>query len=451
MSGPTIYLETYGCQMNEADSSMMAGLLVDAGWKIAAEPETADVVLLNTCAVRERAEERVAARVRHLARLKRYRPDLRIGLAGCMARHLGSDLFESLPNLDILIGPDSYRRLAEVLAKGDCGPLVDLKLDKQERYEGIPPARPGEMHAFVPIMRGCDRFCTFCVVPLVRGREKSLPVDLLVREIADLARGGTVAVTLLGQTVNSYRDADVDFAALLDRVARVDGILRIRYTSPHPADFTRAVFETMAAHRNLAKHIHLPVQSGSTRILESMKRGHTREEFLRLVGSIREVVPEIGLTTDLMCGFPGETDEDFEETLSLMREVRFDGAFMFRYSPRPGTFAHRRQADDVPDSEKARRLSAMIRLQEEIAAERYAAVVGREVDVLIEGPARRDPSCLRGKSDDFKTVILPGAGARAGEIRRAKIVRATSHTLIGEGVGAAAAEDLLAEIVAPED
>lgn len=442
---PRLYLETYGCQMNEADSEMMVGLLGEAGWDVCDEPAVADVILLNTCAVRERAEDRVVGRVKALARLKRYRPDLRIGLAGCMARHLGDGLLERLPEVDILVGPDSYRRLAAILARQDAGPMVDLTLDRHETYEGIAPSRAGALHAWVPIMRGCDRFCTFCVVPLVRGREKSLPASELVRQIEDLVDEGTIAVTLLGQTVNSYHDGEVDFANLLDRIAQIPGLQRIRYTSPHPADFTREVFEVMARHPNLCKHIHLPVQSGSTRLLEAMKRGHTREQFLELVAMLREIVPGMALTTDLMTGFPGESREDFEQTLSLMREVRFDGAFLFRYSPRPGTFAYRRQPDDVPDAEKARRLEEMILLQEEIAAERYAAWIGREVDVLPEGPARRDPTCLRGKSDDFKTVILPGDDRSLGTIRRVRIARATSHTLIAEGVDESSGEDLLAE------
>jgi tRNA-2-methylthio-N6-dimethylallyladenosine synthase len=447
---PRIYLETYGCQMNEADTEMMIGLLGEAGWEVSPEPAIADVILLNTCAVRERAEERIAGRVQALARLKRYRPDLRIGLAGCMARHLGEGVLEKLPEVDILVGPDSYRRLAEILARTDEGPLVDLTLDKQERYEGIAPSRPGALHAWVPIMRGCDRFCTFCVVPLVRGREKSLPAAELVRQIEDLVEEGTIAVTLLGQTVNSYHDGEVDFGRLLDRIAQIPGLARIRFTSPHPADFTREVFEVMASHPNLCKHIHLPVQSGSTRLLKSMKRGHTRGDFLELVAMLRGIVPEMALTTDLMTGFPGETREDFEETLSLMREVRFDGAFLFRYSPRPGTYAYRRQADDVPDPEKARRLEEMISLQEQISAERYATWIGREVEVLPEGPARRDPTCLRGKSDDFKTVIIPADALPMGALRRVTIARATSHTLIAHGVEPHAGEDLLAELPSVE-
>jgi tRNA-2-methylthio-N6-dimethylallyladenosine synthase len=272
------------------------------------------------------------------------------------------------------------------------------------------------------------------VVPFVRGREKSLPAAGLLEQIGRLAASGTVAMTLLGQTVNSYRDREVDFAGLLDRVAQIPGLRRIRFTSPHPADFTREVFEVMARHRNLCKHLHIPVQSGSDRILREMKRGHTRGDFLALVGQIRELLDGVSITTDLLAGFPGETAEEFEMTASLMREVRFDGAFMFRYSPRPGTYAFKKLADDVPDEEKARRLTAMIDLQEEISAERYARWIGREVEVLVEGLSRRDRACVRGKTDDFRTVVLPGGQADVGEMRTVRIARASAHTLIAEGV-----------------
>jgi len=371
-----------------------------------------------------------------------------------MPKHLGGSLLTELPELDLLIGPDSYRRLAEILSRADHGPLVDLGLDRHERYEGIAPARKGALHAWIPIMRGCDRFCTFCVVPLVRGREKSLPTAEIVAQVEELAASGTVALTLLGQTVNSYRDGDTDFARLLDRIARADGLRRIRFTSPHPADFTLEVFEVMARHGNLCKHLHIPVQSGSDRVLAAMKRGHTRREFTDLVRQIRNALPDVSLTTDLLVGFPGETAEEIEQTLSLMREIRFDGAFMFRYSPRPGTYAFRKQPDDIPDAEKARRLERVIALQEEISTERYARWVGREVEVLVEGASRRDPNCLRGKTDDFKTVILPVTGdpdgaAAIGKLRGVRIARATSHTLIAEGVAERATESI-EEISHPE-
>lgn len=445
-----IYLETYGCQMNEADSEMISGILGDAGWKVASDPAAADVVLLNTCAVREKAEQRVAGRIRQIAQLRRYRPDLKIVLAGCMAEHLGPGLRATLPDVDAMVGPDSYRRLASLLDQIAAGPAIDLTLDRHELYEGVSPARAGSPKAWVPIMRGCDRFCTFCVVPLVRGRERSLPADEVLRQVRDLVGGGTLEVTLLGQTVNSYHDGVTGFAGLLDRIARVEGLRRIRYTSPHPADFTSDVFDVMARHPNICRHVHIPVQSGSTRLLGEMKRGHTREEFIGRIEEIRAKLPDVSLTTDLMTGFPGETDADFEMTLSLMEQVRFDGAFLFRYSPRPGTYAYRRQPDAVPDATKAARLTKMIALQEEIARERYARWIGRQVEVLVEGPSRRDPDQSRGKADDFKTVILPSRAAKPWSFVRVTIARASSHTLFAEGVpaddgGLDANEDLLLE------
>ncbi len=448
---PRIYIETYGCQMNEADTQMIVGMLGEVGWNVIDEPSTADVILLNTCAVRERAEERVAGRVRHLARLKRYRPDLRIGLAGCMAKHLGDKLFDELHDLDLLVGPDSYRRLAEILAYSDSGPWVDLALDRKEVYEGVEPAESGRLHAWIPVMRGCDRFCTFCIVPHVRGREKSLPAGELLSQITRLAETGTRAVTLLGQTVNSYHDGRTDFVRLLDSVASIPGLARIRYTSPHPAEFVPEVFAVMAAHQNLCKHVHLPLQSGSNRILDLMRRGHTREEFVALVQRIRSMLPGVSLTTDLIAGFPSETSDEFGETLSLMREIEFDAAFLFRYSPRPGTTAHRRLPDDVTDQEKGRRLEEMIALQEEISYRRYASWVGREASVLVEGRSRRDATVARGKSDDFKTVLLPAEGAPDGSLRRVRIARATSHTLIAEGVDAPASEKVGSEGPATTD
>jgi tRNA-2-methylthio-N6-dimethylallyladenosine synthase len=438
-----VFIETYGCQMNQADSELISGILEGTEWEVSADPHAADVILLNTCAVRERAEQRVIGRVRQIAQLRRYRPDLKIVIVGCMASHLGTSLSEALPEIDGLIGPDSYRRLPALLQQAmeagrgigvTRGPVLDLALDREEAYEGLDPTRSNAHSAWIPIVRGCDRFCTFCVVPLVRGRERSVAADEVVRQITSLVDRGTVEVTLLGQTVNSYRDGRVGFAGLLLKVAAIPGLLRIRYTSSHPVGFTRDVLDVMASHANICKHIHIPVQSGSNRVLKSMKRGYTREEFLGQVDVIRSVMPDISLTTDLMTGFPEESDADFNETLSLMREVRFDGAFLFRYSPRPGTFAFRRQPDLVPDHVKAERLTALIGLQEEIARERYARWIGRSVPVLVEGPSRRDVSRSRGKSDDFKTVIFCSDRSSPGTVEYLRIKQATSHTLIAEGV-----------------
>jgi tRNA-2-methylthio-N6-dimethylallyladenosine synthase len=324
--------------------------------------------------------------------------------------------------------------LPELVEEAASRRTADLRLDAREDYSGCDPVAVEGCHAFVPIMRGCDRFCTFCVVPLTRGREKSLPLPEVVRQAEGAVARGARALTLLGQTVNSYRCAEHTFTDLLDAVSRLPGLLRVRFTSPHPCHFHRDHFRLLSERPALCPHLHLPVQSGSDRMLAAMKRGYTRADFLALVESIRAHLPEAGLTTDVIVGFPGETEEDFEATLSLMRAVEFDSAFLFRYSERPGTYAARHQPDDVPLEAKAERLDRVIALQEEISLRRYRRLVGREVEVLVEGPSRRDPAHAVGKSADGKTVILP-AGPEIGALARVRIASATSHSLQAQGVG----------------
>lgn len=427
------YIETYGCQMNVADSALMANLLAEAGFALTEDVHEASLVLLNTCAIRERAEERVTARIGQLRQLKRVRPDLVLGVTGCMPKHLGKELLDRLPAVDLFLGPDSYRQLPQLVAEAALRPTLELRLD-DENYADLDPVSIEGIHAFVPIMRGCDRFCTFCVVPLTRGREKSLPLADVVRQVEGAVARGARAVTLLGQTVNSYHHEGDRFADLLDRVSRVPELLRIRFTSPHPVAFGEEVFALIAERRNLCAHLHLPVQSGSNRILESMRRGHTREEYLDLVATIRRHLPDVGLTTDIIVGYPGETEDDFVATLDLVQAVRFDSAFMFRYSPRSGTHAYRKLRDEeLPDAVSGDRLERLIRVQEAISLERYRRWEGRTVEVLVEGPSRRDPRNSVGKSDDGKTVILPGTPP-AGSLVTVGVARATSHTLLAEGV-----------------
>ena len=427
------YIETYGCQMNVADSALMTHVLEDAGFKVTEDVNEASLILLNTCAIRERAEERVTARLQQLGQLKRIRPDLVLGVTGCMPKHLGRELLDRLPKVDLFIGPDSYRHLPSLVEEAALRPTFSLTLGDED-YSDLDPVSIEGIHAFVPIMRGCDRFCTFCVVPLTRGREKSLPLADVVRQVRGAAEHGVRAVTLLGQTVNSYHHDEDRFRDLLSEVSEVEGILRVRFTSPHPVEFEEDVFALMAERPNLCAHIHLPVQSGSTRILESMKRGHSREEFLALVDRIRTHLPDVGLTTDIIVGYPGETDADFEATLSLVREVQFDSAFMFRYSPRSGTYAYRKLRDEeVPDAVSAERLESLIAEQERISLQRYRRWEGRHVEVLVETVSRRNPLNSVGKSDDGKTVILPGT-PEPGTMVSVPIARATSHTLIAEGV-----------------
>lgn len=431
-----VYIETYGCQMNVADSALMSHVLEGAGFQFTEDVSEATLVLLNTCAIRERAEERVQSRLQQLASLKRMRPDLVLGVTGCMPKHLGKALLDRLPHVDLFIGPDSYRQLPELVEEAQHRPTLALGLDDAEDYADLDPVSIDGVHAFVPIMRGCDRFCTFCVVPLTRGREKSLPLEQVVRQCASAVERGARAVTLLGQTVNSYRHGTHSFVDLLRAVSEIDGLLRVRFTSPHPAAFEEAVFELIASRPNLCPHLHLPLQSGSDRILASMKRGHTRQEFDDLITTIRRHLPEAGLSTDIIVGYPSETDDDFEATCDAMRTAEFDSAFLFRYSPRSGTYAFRQLADqEVPVQVAARRLDRIIAIQEQISARRYARWQGRMVEVLVEGPSRRDPAHAVGKSPDGKTVILP-AGPDAGALVQVKIARTTSHTLVAAGVHA---------------
>jgi tRNA-2-methylthio-N6-dimethylallyladenosine synthase len=428
-----VYIETYGCQMNVADSALMTHVLEEAGFRSTLDVHEASLVLLNTCAIRERAEERVQARIRQLGQLKRVRPDLVLGVTGCMPKHLGKELLDRLPQVDLFLGPDSYRRLPELVDEAASRPTLDLVLDEED-YSDLDPVSVEGVHAFVPIMRGCDRFCTFCVVPLTRGREKSLPLEDVVRQIEGAVARGARAVTLLGQTVNSWHQGPHRFVDLLDRVSRIDGLLRVRFTSPHPAAFEDSVFALLAERPSLCAQLHLPVQSGSDRLLASMKRGHTRDEYLRLVESIRSHLPEAGLSTDIIVGYPGESEEDFQATCSLVEEVQFDSAFLFRYSPRSGTYAFRKLRDEeVPVEVAAERLERIIALQEEISARRYARWLGRSVEVLVESASRRNPAHLVGKSDDGKTVILP-SGPEVGSLITVPIARTTSHTLVAEGV-----------------
>src|SRR5271167_3028503 len=340
-SAPRVFIETYGCQMNVADSELVGGVLRRAGYAIAAGPEDADVILLNTCAIREHAEERVLRRLGDLARFKHDRPEVRLGLLGCMAQHNRAALIEKAPWLDLVAGPDSYRRLPELLGRARFDPAVDVRLDRGETYADIAPAHEGGVRAFVTAMRGCDRFCAFCVVPYVRGRERSVPPEDLLREIRDLADRGVREVMLLGQTVNAYRFDDVDFGALLRMIARIDGIERIRFTSPHPSDMSDSVIDAMATEPKVQPYVHLPLQSGSDRVLAAMERGYTVDEYFALVAKLRRSIPGLAMSTDIIVGFHSEEDSDFRATLNVMRAVSYDGAYSFKYSLRDHTRAFR--------------------------------------------------------------------------------------------------------------
>ncbi len=432
-TGPRVYIETYGCQMNVADSDLLGGILADAGYGRAERADDAEIVLINTCAVRDKAEERVFARATELAAWKRQRPGRVLAIAGCMAEHLKGAIGERAPAVDVIAGPDTYRRVPALLDQARLGGTarhVDIELDKRETYEGLSGAVGGDgVSGFVTIQRGCDKFCTFCVVPFTRGRERGSSPREILRQTRELVAAGYREVVLLGQTVNSYRWEDVTFAELLRAVAKVEGIARVRFTSPYPVDFTDDVVQAIASEPAICKYVHLPVQSGSDDVLARMRRGYTVDDYRAIVKRLRTAMPDIALSTDILSGFSGETEADHQATLDLMREVRFDSAFMFAYSERDLTFAAKKLPDDVPPEIKKRRLSEIIALQERISAEVFAAHVGRPERVLVHGPSRRDPAQLMGRTDGFKTVILPAGVGAVGELVDVVIERATMATL----------------------
>jgi tRNA-2-methylthio-N6-dimethylallyladenosine synthase len=431
---PRVYLETYGCQMNIADSQTVTAVLRRAGYATAERPEDADVILLNTCAIREHAEERVLGRLGDLARLKHRRPELKLGLLGCMAQHNRAALVEKASYLDLVAGPDSYRRLPELIGRAGFDAAVDVRLDRSETYGDITPEHDGGVRAYVTVMRGCDKFCAFCVVPYVRGRERSIAPDAIVREVRELAARGVREVILLGQTVNAYRAGETGFGALLRKVASIDGIERIRFTSPHPADMSDEVIDAMATEPKVQPYLHLPVQSGSDRMLAAMDRGYTVAQYLRLVERLRGAIADLALSTDIIVGFHGEERGDFEATLALMRNVGYDQAFTFKYSVREHTRAYK-LGDSVSEEDKGRRLAEVIALQESISLGRNRAAIGREFPVMVEGPARRGEGRLAGKTPQFKTAVFPATPNLApGDTARVRIESATAHSLVGVAV-----------------
>jgi tRNA-2-methylthio-N6-dimethylallyladenosine synthase len=434
---PTVYVETYGCQMNVADTDLVLGLLARAGYERTTDPARADVILINTCAVRERAVERVRGRASSLARHKRDGRRVVLGITGCMAEHLRADLQQQAPYIDLVVGPDSYRRLPAHLERALAGEAVlDTELDPHETYAGLDGTLAAGVSGHVAVQRGCDRFCAFCVVPLTRGRERAIAPAEVVRQVRVLAASGCREVQLLGQTVNSYRAAEdgreVGFAELLARVAAVEGIDRIRFLSPYPLGFTAEVIAAMAELPKVCKHVHLPLQSASDTVLERMQRGYGFTEYRRLVENLRRAMPEIAITTDFLVGFCGESEAEYAETLAALIELRFDNAFMFAYSERAGTLAARQLLDDVPAEEKQRRLARVIDEQRKITAAIYAAQVGRRERVLCEVPSHRSPAELLGRTDAFRPVIVPaGPEVAVGNLVDVVIERSGPGTLYG--------------------
>ncbi len=476
------YVETYGCQMNISDGELMQGILASGGYALAETPEDADVILVNTCAIREHAEQRVLGRVGELNRLKRANPGLVIGVTGCMAQRLGEEILERAPYVDLVMGPDGYRKLPETLAalrpgspvvagaearapgdrpvareqrRGELPVLPQgagegaleaqalartpdrlavLELEPHENYEGLEVRRNSEVSAWVPVQRGCNYRCTYCIVPYVRGSEKNRAPEQVLDEVRRIAASGVPEVTLLGQTVNSYESGDWNFSRLLRAVARVDGIRRVRFTSPHPNDVTSELIAVMAEEPAVCRQLHLPVQSGSNRVLKRMVRRYTVERFLEIVDELRTAMSELALSTDVIVAFPGETEEDYQATLELMRRVRFDDAYMYRYSPRDGTPATRLPEEDfLPDSVGQARLEELIRVHRGIQAEINRAEVGRIEEVLVERPARSEGDML-GRTGGNKVVAFPGDPSLVGRFVRVRLEDTTGATFMGSRV-----------------
>jgi tRNA-2-methylthio-N6-dimethylallyladenosine synthase len=425
---PRIYIETYGCQMNVSDSELMLGVLAREGYVRTDDPALADVMLVNTCAVRDHAEQRVLGRMGELKRHKR--PGDVLGVVGCMAQRLGPTLLERVPQVDLVIGPDGYRSLPELIARARGGEhAAEVEFKSWEHYEDVPPVRANSVSAFVTVQRGCDYRCTFCIVPMTRGPERSRKLADVVGEVTRLAESGTTEVTLLGQTVNSYHDGESDFADLLRAVGAAPGIRRVRFTSPYPTDFTPAVLEAMAATPAVCEHVHLPVQSGSSRVLKRMLRRYDRARFLEVVAALRQAIPGIALSTDIIVGFPGETEDEFQETLSLVAEVGFDDAYTFKYSVREGTPAVRLK-DHVTDDVQGERLARLIALVRSGARRKNIGLVGSTHEVLVEGRAKRG-GLLQTRTRTNKIALVDGPDEWMGTYRRVRFTGTTGSTFTG--------------------
>ena len=419
--------------MNVSDSELVETLLIKQGYQKVDNPNKSDILFVNTCSIREHAEDKVHSLLGRYNLLKRNKPSMIIGVLGCMAQSLKNDILENKPYVDIVLGPDSYRRLPEILKRHqkDEKSLVDTKLSRYEVYDDLFPNRQNGVNAWVTIMRGCDKFCTFCIVPFTRGRERSRSVDGIVREVKEAIAKGFSEITLLGQNVNSYNYNDEKFPELLDTVAKVDGVKRIRYTSPHPRDINEDLLEVMAKHDNICNYIHLPLQAGSNRILKRMNRTYTKESFIDLAEKIRTFLPGVGISTDIIVGFPGETEEEFNETLEVMRKVKFDSAFTFKYSPRKGTKALEYD-DQLGEDEKQNRLTKVIELQKFNTQLRNQLYVNKVVDVLIEKRSKRNESKWAGRTESNKWVIFNRRDFNINDIVPVLITNTKSITLYGE-------------------
>ena len=435
MTKNKVYIETYGCQMNLNDTEIVASILDKSGYVMTSDAGTADIIFLNTCSVRENAEHKIKERLKHLRKNKKDNKELIVGILGCMAERLRNKLIEEQEIVDIVVGPDEYRKVPQLIEKAYKGEKgIAVKLSRVETYDDIKPLRTDGMSAWVSIMRGCDKFCTYCVVPFTRGRERSRKAGLIINEIINLNKRGFKEVTLLGQNVNSYTDktSNMNFPDLLESVANAVPDMRIRYTTSHPYDMSNKLIEVMARHNNICNYIHLPVQSGSDRILQLMNRDYSVEHYLERITKIKKLLPGVSLSTDIISGFPTETEEDHKMTLELMQKVKYDGAFMFKYSPRENTKAWN-MPDSIDNKIKTRRLNEIIELQHNISRQLNQNEIGKEYEILVEGESKKKKSEWQGRTDTNKVVIFTYENTiKRGDFIKIKVLRSTSATLFGE-------------------
>ncbi len=428
-----LYVETYGCQMNFADTEIVNGVMGKYGYSVTDDIDESSVVLINTCSIRENAEARVYQRLTEIKKYKRKNPKLVVGIIGCMAERLRSDLIDKTKLVDLVVGPDEYRKLPylveNLIDTGEKG--IAVRLSRVETYDDITPLRKEGIAAWLSVMRGCDNFCSFCVVPYTRGRERSRPLEGVANEVRQLWNEGFKDVTLLGQNVNSYRSGEYDFADLLSECAKAVPEIRIRFTTSHPHDLSMKLLETIAEYDNLCKYIHLPVQSGSDRVLKLMKRNYTIEHYLGIMENIKKILPEASISTDIISGFCTESEEDHKMTLDIMNEVKYDGAYMFKYSPREKTKAWALK-DDVDEETKTRRLMEIVELQRNISHDKNSQLIGKSFEIVVESVSKKSDEMLSGRTDGNKSVIIPKNGTKIGDKVMVKIMKANSATLFGE-------------------
>jgi len=436
-----LFLETYGCQMNVADSEVVAAIMQHDGYEVTKNREDADVILVNTCSVRENAEQRVRGRVQGFKELKKKNPKLLVGVIGCMAERLGEKLFEQEKNVNIVVGPDAYMDLPMLVKKAENGEkAINIDLSLTETYKDICPSRIDEtaISGFVSIMRGCNNFCTYCIVPYTRGRERSRNPESILKEVKDLADKGYKEVTLLGQNVNSFQFknsiSEVSFPELLEMVAKAEPNMRIRFATSHPKDMSDDTLRVIAKYSNICRYIHLPVQSGSDSVLKDMRRKYTREWYMDRITAIRTIIPDCGISSDIFCGFHNESDEDFQATLDLMKWAKFDLSYMFKYSERPGTFAYKNLEDNVPEDIKSKRLTEMIGVQSQLSHESNLRDIDKVFEVLVEGVSKKSDQELYGRTSQNKVIVFPRKDYKVGDLVQVKATSCTTATLIGVSI-----------------